>query len=166
MNLIGGVRERFCGSYVPGILNAISALCIFGCAIVPTGSTWRCPLIAGFYLPRATSPATGLLNCKPIKVGSDLPLSEASQILKSPDDILPVVEFLLGQTIIVRDRTHARRILKSSGAQRVVTLKGEVFRADGPIQAGRENRSGSISRPRQRREIKDSLASLQSSLAR
>jgi chromosome segregation protein len=111
-------------------------------------------------------PLDWLAARKPLKPGSDLAIvGVASQLLKTPDDIRPAVELLLGQTIIVRDRANARRILKSTDAQRVVTLKGEVFRADGPIQAGKEHRGGSISRPRQRREIQDLLSSLQFSLA-
>jgi chromosome segregation protein len=170
---IGGVRGALSAVLdVPGDFEtAISAALgdSLDAVIVSMGSDVEAALLLldSDSSGRATLlPLDWLNSRKPIKVGSDPAIvGVASQVLKSPDDILPVVEFLLGQTIIVRDRTHARRILKSSGAQRVVTLKGEVFRADGPIQAGRENRSGSISRPRQRREIKDSLAGLQSSLA-
>jgi chromosome segregation protein len=82
-------------------------------------------------------------------------LGVASQLVQAPEEIRSVVDLLLGQSLIVLDRSSARRLLKATGAQRVVTLKGEVFRSDGSIQAGKVNRSASISRPRQRREIQD-----------
>jgi chromosome segregation protein len=115
---------------------------------------------------RATLLPLDWLNIRsPLQVGSDPEVvGVASTLLNPSEELRPVVELLLGQTIIVRERSHARQILKTSGALRVVTLKGEVFRSDGPIQAGRESRSGPLSRPRQRREIKDLLMGLQSSL--
>jgi chromosome segregation protein len=110
-------------------------------------------------------PLAWLESKKPLKFGPDPSVvGIASQLIRCPEDIRPVVELLLGQTLIVRDRALARNAMKSSNAQQVVTLKGEVFRSDGSVQAGKENRSGSISRPRQRREIQESLANVQSSL--
>ena len=170
---LGGVRGALSAALdVPSELEtAISAALgeSLDAVIVSTGSDVEAALS---FLEFDTSGRATLLPLEwlnphnPIKVGSDPSVvGVASLLIKTPEDIRPVVDILLGQTVIVRDRTHARRILKSSGAQRVVTLKGEVFRADGPIQAGRENRGGSISRPRQRREIMDSLSILQSSLA-
>jgi chromosome segregation ATPase len=39
---------------------------------------------------------------------------------------------MLGQTLIVRDRAAARRLIRDLPAHaRVVTLRGEVFRGDG-----------------------------------
>jgi chromosome segregation protein len=102
---------------------------------------------------------------KPLKVEAVHPVvGVASQLIRFPDELQQAVEIFLGQTVVVKDRSSARSILKSTGARNVVTLKGEVFRSDGSVQAGRENRTGSISRPRQRREIQESLGNAQASL--
>jgi chromosome segregation protein len=111
-------------------------------------------------------PLEWLDSRKPLKPPSDnASLGIASQLVQAPGELRPAVDLLLGQSIIVRDRTSARRVLKSSDAHRVVTLKGEVFRSDGSVQAGRENRSASISRPRQRREIQDLIGNAQIGLS-
>ena len=111
-------------------------------------------------------PLEWLESRKTLKAGSDREsLGIASQVVKAPAESRPAVDFLLGQTVIARDRSSARRLLKATGAQRVVTLKGEVFRSDGTVQAGKENRSASIGRPRQRREILDSMESVKSALS-
>ncbi len=170
---LGGVRGALSAVLdVPGELEtAISAALgeFLDAVIISTGSDVEAALsmLESDSSGRATLlPLEWLNPHKPIRIGSDpAVVGVASQLVNTPEDIRPVIEILLGQMVIIRDRSHARRILKSSGAQRVVTLKGEVFRAEGPIQAGRENRGGSISRPRQRRELMDSLSILQSSLA-
>jgi chromosome segregation protein len=87
-------------------------------------------------------------------------LGVASALVSAPPEIRPAVEMLLGQTLVVRDRGSARRLLRETGAQRVVTLRGEVFRADGLVLAGKENRSAALGRPRQKRELQASAASL------
>jgi chromosome segregation protein len=111
-------------------------------------------------------PMEWLESRKPLPPPSDIAsLGIASQLIQAPVEIRPAVDLLLGQSIIVRDRSSARRLLKASGAHRVVTLKGEVFRSDGSVQAGKENRSASISRPRQRREIQDLMGNVQSALS-
>jgi chromosome segregation protein len=91
-------------------------------------------------------------------------LGVAADLVKVPDILRPVVLLLLGHTLIVRERSSARRLLKDSGAHYVVTLKGEVFRSDGFIQAGKEGRPGSLGRPRQRREIQEALDVIQLAL--
>lgn len=47
---------------------------------------------------------------------------------------------------------------------KVVTLRGEVFYANGPIHAGQEGKPGTLSRPRQRRELSQSLEGLEARL--
>jgi len=72
------------------------------------------------------------------------------------------VDLLLGNTLVVRDRKAARRILASqAGTVRAVTMRGEVFSASGPVLAGKPARSGTLGRPRQRRELQDALANLE-----
>jgi chromosome segregation protein len=74
---------------------------------------------------------------------------------------------MLGQTLIVRDRATARRLLQDLPVHaRVVTLRGEVFRGDGLIIAGKSaSPAGStLSRPRQKRELSESLDTLSGQL--
>ena len=96
---------------------------------------------------------------------SDDALGVASKLVKAPEDLRPAVDLMLGQTVIVRDRATARRLLRELPAHaRVVTLRGEVFRGDGIIIAGRSGSSSALSRPRQKRELNESLAALQTQI--
>ena len=64
----------------------------------------------------------------------------------------------------MHDRAGAQRLGNQPTlptGTRIVTLAGELFRADGPIQAGAGGVSGTISRPRQRRELSTKLESVQ-----
>lgn len=92
-------------------------------------------------------------------------LGIAADLVKAPGEFQPAIALLLGRTLIARERSAARRLLHESGAQRVVTLRGEVFRADGSVQAGKENRGAALSRPRQRRELSQALEGIQADLA-
>ncbi len=90
-------------------------------------------------------------------------LGVASELIHAPEELRGAVHLVLGQTLIVRDRATARRLLKDLPTHaRVVTLRGEVFRGDGLIIAGKSaSTSGSaLSRPRQKRELTESLAVL------
>jgi chromosome segregation protein len=92
-------------------------------------------------------------------------LGVASMLISAPEEARPAIDMLLGQTLIVRDRRSARRLLKESGAQRVVTLLGEVFRADGLVLAGKESRSSVFSRRREEKDLGASLVALEAGLA-
>jgi chromosome segregation protein len=88
-------------------------------------------------------------------------LGFASELVNAPAELRPAVDLILGQTLIVRGRAAARRLIGDLPAHaRVVTLRGEVFRGDGLIIAGRSHSAGSsaLSRPRQKRELSESLA--------
>lgn len=93
-------------------------------------------------------------------------LGQAVELLTAPEELKPVVDLLLRQVWIAKDRKIARRFIQDmrlmgvgiSPNCRVVTLRGEVFYASGQILAGQEGKSGTISRPRQRREIAQSLS--------
>jgi chromosome segregation protein len=88
-------------------------------------------------------------------------LGVASDLVKAPEELRPAVRLLLGQTLIVRDRSTARRLLEELPTHaRIVTLRGEVFRGDGLIIAGKSSGGSALSRPRQKRELSQSLASL------
>ncbi|HJS17655.1 MAG TPA: chromosome segregation protein SMC [Anaerolineales bacterium] len=87
-------------------------------------------------------------------------LGFASELVNAPVELRAAVDLVLGQTLIVRDRAAARRILQDLPAHaRIVTLRGEVFRGDGLIIAGKSNSAGgsALSRPRQRRELSEAM---------
>lgn len=110
----------------------------------------------------ALLPLGGLSNAAPLKAPADDDyLGLASELVKAPADLKAAVELLLGQVLVVRDRAAARRLIAGQpGHVRAVTLRGEVFRADGLVLAGKSSRGSTLSRPRQRRELSESLTSL------
>jgi chromosome segregation protein len=86
-------------------------------------------------------------------------LGNAGELVKAPSPLRPVIDLLLGQTLIVRDREVARKTLAGQPTQvRVVTLRGEVFHANGPVFAGSSGASSTLSRPRQRREFHEKIS--------
>ena len=102
------------------------------------------------------------------EVSSDDPdcIGVAASLLNVPDDLRVATNLLLGNTLVVKNRSAARRLVAGLPAHaRVVTLSGEVFRADGLILAGKAPRSGTLGRPRQRREAQASLASVSEMLS-
>ena len=84
-------------------------------------------------------------------------IARASELVKANAEWFAVVDLLLGGTLVVKDRGAARRLREQNPTLRLVTLKGEVFRPDGLIHAGREARAAALSRPRQRRELGERL---------
>ena len=90
-------------------------------------------------------------------------LGVASELVNAPEELRAAVNLMLGQTLIVRDRVTARRMIRDLPTHaRVVTLRGEVFRGDGLIIAGKSASAGAsaLSRPRQKRELTEALVSL------
>ncbi len=114
----------------------------------------------------AILPLAWLANAKPLKAPKDANcLGVASQMVTAPTALQKAVNLLLGQTLIVKNRESARRLLDGlDGRARAVTLRGEVFRADGLILAGGANRAGTLGRSRQRRELSASLSDLSARL--
>jgi len=110
----------------------------------------------------ALLPLEGLAKSSKLKTPSDGDcLGVAADLVEAPADLKAAVEVLLGDVLIVRDRTAARRLIAGQpGHVRVVTLRGEVFRGDGLVLAGKSSRGSTLSRPRQRRELQESLTSL------
>lgn len=102
----------------------------------------------------------GALKPVPLKLrpldGEPGVLGEAGGLVEAPAELRPAVELLLQGVIVVQDRAAARRALEGQPAgARAVTLKGEVFYANGPIISGRGRQGGGqtlLSRRRQRRE--------------
>jgi len=94
-------------------------------------------------------------------------LGVASQLVHAPVEFRRAVDALLGGTLVVRTRAAARRLLGDLPVHgRIVTLRGEVFRGNGLITAGRAPASSTLSRPRQKRELEASLQDIAERLQR
>ncbi|MFO7624818.1 MAG: chromosome segregation protein SMC [Anaerolineales bacterium] len=91
-------------------------------------------------------------------------LGIAADLVQAPVEIRPVIELLLGKVVVARERASALRFLKNHSQStpdlRVVTLQGEVFYASGPVLAGQEGKPAPLSRPRELRELRASLDTL------
>jgi chromosome segregation protein len=81
----------------------------------------------------------------------------ASDLVKVSEELRPAVDALLGKTVLVENRAVAQSLWVKYPAVRFVTLKGEVFRPDGVIAAGREARAAALGRPREKRELSERL---------
>jgi chromosome segregation protein len=95
--------------------------------------------------------------------GSAEAIGIASELVNAPEELRPAVRLMLGQTLIVRDRAAARKLVRDLPPHaRVVTLRGEVFRGDGLIIAGKSasREASALSRPRQKRELTEALTVL------
>jgi chromosome segregation protein len=86
----------------------------------------------------------------------------ASDLIKTTSEYRPALELLLGQVIIVRSRSAARRVLTGLPKNALaVTLHGEVFHATGQVSAGKPAKTATLGRPRQRRELLKSLSDVE-----
>ena len=105
-------------------------------------------------------PLDWLSPSEPLKVLPDANcLGVASELVRAPADIRPVLDLLLGQVLVVRNRSAARHVLAGLPKHaRAVTLRGEVFHATGEVVAGKPNKTAVLGRPRQRRELQEILA--------
>ncbi len=111
-------------------------------------------------IPAQLQPLSGRAAQQPGVIGL------AAELVGAPSRLRPAVDLLLGQTWVVQDRQTARQLLTGQPAWvRVVTLQGELFYASGPITAGHSGKTSTLSRPRQRRELGEQLASLQKQVA-
>jgi len=109
----------------------------------------------------ALLPLDGQTNPSIKKPADEACLGVASELIRAPEDLRTAVQVMLGQTLIVRDRTSARQLSKGLPPHgRIVTLRGEVFRGDGLIIAGKTASSSPLSRPRQKRELESAAAEL------
>lgn len=107
-------------------------------------------------LSQSANPPAGLA-----RPNDEACLGIATELINIKNEHQNAVRRLLGHTLIVKDRASARRLIESLPPHaRVVTLRGEVFRADGLIIAGRTASSSTLSLPRQKRELESSLGSM------
>ncbi|MEN6572382.1 MAG: chromosome segregation protein SMC [Anaerolineaceae bacterium] len=108
-------------------------------------------------------PARWMKKTSRIKESADADcLGIAADLVQPKGQMQKLAELLLGQVLIVKDRTAARRVSQDlQDSAKVVTLNGEVFSGSGIVIAGHEGRSAIVSRPRQKKEIEDQLGELE-----
>lgn len=85
----------------------------------------------------------------------------ASQLISTNDVLRPIVDYLFGKVVLVKDRKTARAIIASNqfhgvDSIRVVTLKGEMYLIGGPIVTGASGKN-ILARPRQKIGLKNKL---------
>jgi chromosome segregation protein len=102
-------------------------------------------------------------------VNKDSIIGLASEVIKVQSDLQLVVNRLLGQVLIVKDRESARRLITRSNwstmpALRIVTLSGEVFHSNGQILSASKGQ-GILSRPRIRKELDADIKSYETILS-
>ncbi len=86
-------------------------------------------------------------------------LGPASRLVQAPEALRGLLNLLLGQVLIVRDRAAARQLAERiPPAARIVTLQGEIFTGSGLVIAGTDSRASTIGRPRRIQELKDALS--------
>ncbi len=89
----------------------------------------------------------------------------AADLVKCRSEYSSLITLLLGNVLVVEDRTTARMMVKEiPNWGKIVTRKGEVFSGNGVIIAGKEKRSGLISRQRQKQDFEVSLSKLKKEL--
>ncbi len=108
-------------------------------------------------------PVRTLKPQRPVSISQNIDglIGIAADLVKVAPEYRPVVDLLLGQVLVVKDRQAARQVLDvvhnepAADQMRAVTLKGEVFMASGPVLAGSSGGSEQsvLSRRRQQREL-------------
>jgi len=91
-------------------------------------------------------------------------LGFVSKLIKVEESLKNSIESLLKNTVVVKDRAIASSLRNANPDFTFVTLAGEVFRPDGVIAAGKVSRASALSRPREKRELTDSLDKLTESI--
>ena len=87
----------------------------------------------------------------------------ADDLIKTSSEYDAVITLLLGSVLIVEDRKTALQLRSKANQANVdiVTLQGEIFRADGIVSVNTSTNKGTISRVREKRELKDILDKLE-----
>jgi len=112
----------------------------------------------------ALLPLDSLTPPDPLSVDLSIPgvIGVAAKLVEVPPRLQPAVELLLGQVIVVEEKSTISRILaKQPLGTKAVTLRGEVFFNSGQVYAGREDGATTLSRPRQKRTLQDKLKGLE-----
>jgi len=85
----------------------------------------------------------------------------ASELIKVDPKYKHLIEKLFIDTVVVQDRTRAQKILPDlEGTQKVVTLSGLVFQANGVMISGQSTSGKRISRSRRRQEMLQEIRNL------
>jgi chromosome segregation protein len=86
-------------------------------------------------------------------------LTRASEEVRAEPEFRPLVEFLLGATLIVEDFEAANRVREAARGWTVVTLAGEVLSADGTVTGGvlEGPGSGALQKKRQIAELAETV---------
>lgn len=92
-------------------------------------------------------------------------LGFANEMVKAETRYQHLVDQLLSDTVVVKDRISAEKILPTlSGSQKVVTLQGLVFQANGVLISGQSRSGKRISRTRHRNEMQQEIKNLDEQL--
>ncbi len=91
-------------------------------------------------------PLDWLAPAEPLKMKKSADcLGVASDLVKTTAEYRPALDLLLGQVLIVNDRTAARRVLAGQPKNTLaVTLRGEVFHATGQVSAGKPAKAAAL----------------------
>jgi chromosome segregation protein len=90
-------------------------------------------------------------------------LGVAAELVQAKGEAGQAAQLLLGQVLVVRDRTTALQLLASIPASaRLVTLQGEVFLGSGAVIAGKDQKGGGAASIGRARRIEELRAALQS----
>lgn len=91
----------------------------------------------------------------------------AADLIDVDRHIVPVVEGLLGRTLIVTDMQAARSILEATRGWTLVTLAGEITRPSGSVTGGVHKRAtGTLGRDRERRSLPGQISRFEEDLGR
>ncbi len=94
-------------------------------------------------------------------------LGLAADLIGCPEELQALVDLLLGNVLVVKDRQAARKQQAGLPANSsAVTLAGEVFFASGSVLAGKGRQPGTLSRPRQKKELGEAVAGVQDEIER
>ena len=86
-----------------------------------------------------------------------------SELVRFPEKYGDTFKALMNHVVIVEDRKVAQALTKEDLDYVLVTMTGEIFYPDGIIIAGSDNnKTGIISRPREKRELNEKIKVLQS----
>ncbi|MBN1535115.1 MAG: chromosome segregation protein SMC [Anaerolineales bacterium] len=88
-------------------------------------------------------------------------LGVASQMVAIPPEFSSLVNLLLGNVLIVKDRETAKKVIsKQKGEIRAVTLHGDIFYSNGLIEGRSGSQAGAITRTRERKELLSKIGAL------
>jgi chromosome segregation protein len=88
-------------------------------------------------------------------------IGKALNFVKFPSNYQQIMELLLGNVLIIKDRTQLKELLAWQDQGVIfVTLKGEVFYPDGRVIGGRQTKSSQLARPRQQVDLRQQVERL------